>query len=274
MTASAPMALSIAGSDSGGGAGIQADLRAFGALGVRGATVITALTAQNPGAVLGVSEVPPAFVALQFRAVMDAMPVTAIKTGMLASARLVDAVSELLGRARASRPELRVVVDPVMVATSGARLLESDARRSVLARLAPLADVLTPNLHEAAVLLGLDAREGPAWSREERGEAARTLLRCGARAVLVKGGHGSEPLAADALATASGLTWLEAPRVAASSTHGTGCMLSAAIAAGLARGWPVERAARTAKIFLTEALRRGLDVPLLPFDAEDAGDER
>ena len=265
------VALSVAGSDSGGGAGIQADLRAFAAFGVHGTTAITALTAQGPAGVAGVVEVEPAFVVLQARTVLAAYPVTGIKTGMLASAPLVSAVAALLRELRPGAGAPRVVVDPVMVATSGARLLRADARRAVLDELLPQADLLTPNLPEAAELLGGAPDGASSWSRAEAAGAARELLALGPRAVLVKGGHGAGNVAADVLATRDGLTWIEAPRVDTELTHGTGCMLSAAIAAGLALGWDLESSVRHAKIFVTRALRRGLEIPPPPYrpDTED-----
>ena len=271
MTMPRAVAMSIAGSDSGGGAGIQADLRAFHAFGVHGTTAITALTAQSPAGVTGVVEVSPEFVVLQARTVAKAFPVTAIKTGMLASRKLVSAVAVLLGELRAGAASPRVVVDPVMAATSGARLLHPDARRAIMDELLPQADLLTPNLPEAAELLGLDPRGASAWTRDDQQAAARELLDFGPRAVLVKGGHGTGDVAADVLATDDGITWLEAPRVRVASTHGTGCTLSAAIAAGLALGWDLGDAVRQAKIFLTEALVRGLDVPPPRYERTSGG---
>lgn len=268
-----PVAMSIAGSDSGGGAGIQADLRAFHAFGVHGTTAITALTAQDPSAVRGVVEIAPDFVLLQARTVLAAFPVTAIKTGMLASRALVEAVGDLLAELRRAGDGPRVVVDPVMVASSGARLLDAGARQSVIERLLPEACLLTPNLPEAAELLGDDPASAAGWPRDRQADAARALVSRGSAAVLVKGGHASGDLAADVLATRDGrVTWLEAPRLRVDSTHGTGCTLSAAIAAGLARGWDLERAVRAGKAHLTQALRRGLDVPPPPFTEDPPGD--
>jgi hydroxymethylpyrimidine/phosphomethylpyrimidine kinase len=261
--AAPPFVLTIAGSDSCGGAGIQADLRTFHAFGLRGACAVTALTAQEPSAVAGVLEVAPAFVLLQARTVTEALPVAAIKTGMLANAGIVSAVAGFLRDLRGARGDSapKLVVDPVMVAASGARLLDDDACDVLRTGLLPLADVVTPNLPEAARLIGEDPLEGPRWPREKQAEAARAILALGPRAVLVKGGHRVEGPAADVLAVAGRDVWLEAARVPARSTHGTGCTLSAAIASCLARGDTLEAAVRRAKDHLTVALARGLDLP-------------
>jgi hydroxymethylpyrimidine/phosphomethylpyrimidine kinase len=253
------LALTIAGSDSCGGAGIQADLRAFWAFGVRGATAVTALTAQEPGAVRGIVLTQPEFVVLQARTVLEAMQVGAIKTGMLGSAEVVVAVAGLLESHAAGRTP--IVVDPVIVATSGASLLSDDAIMVLRERLVPLGDLLTPNLPEAAALLGTDPRDAAAWTRESQLDAARAIQALGAAAVLVKGGH-RDGVAADVLVESGGaVTWLEAPRVDAPS-HGTGCTLSAGIAAGLALGWPLAESVARAKDHVTRALRHGLDRPL------------
>lgn len=248
-------ALSIAGSDSSGGAGIQADLKTFTALGVYGATVITALTAQSTEGVAAVEPVAPAFVARQLAVVLGDLNVGAVKTGMLANAPIIEAVAEGLGRAAASIP---LVVDPVMVATSGDPLLAPDAVAVMKRELLPRALVLTPNLPEAARLLDT----GLARSEAEMEAQGRALLAWGPKAVLVKGGHGEGSEAVDVLVTTGRAVRLAAPRIATHHTHGTGCTLSAAIAAGLALGRELEQAVRAAKAFLTAALAAGWNRPV------------
>lgn len=251
MTASlaSPIALTIAGSDSSGGAGIQADLKTFSAFGVYGASVITALTAQNTTGVKGVHAVPPAFVVAQANAVFDDLDVDAVKTGMLADTAIVEAVAGLLE----ARPDLVAVVDPVMVATSGDMLLTSDAVAAVRARLLPRATLITPNLPEAAALLQASIAEDEA-EMVAQGEA---LLRVGARAVLMKGGHAEGRTAVDVLVTPHGTTRVESLRIDTPHTHGTGCTLSAAITALLAQGDPLEQAVRRAKTYITRAIDHG-----------------
>ncbi len=239
-------ALTIAGSDSGGGAGIQADLKTFSALGVYGATVITAITAQNTRGVTAVGEVAPALVAAQLDAVLDDIAFGAIKVGMLFSPEIVAAVAG--GLRRAAVP---VVVDPVMVAKSGDALLQPPAVAALVDEILPLAWLLTPNLPEAARLLG----EGEARSVGEAAEQGRRLLALGPRAVLMKGGHGRGPVCADLLVTEAGVQRFEAPRIATDNTHGTGCSLSSAIAAGLARGMPLAAAVGAAHAWLHAAIR-------------------
>jgi len=251
-----PAVLSIAGSDPTGGAGIQADLRTFAALGVQGATAITALTAQDASRVDGILEIAPAFVVMQASSALASMPVRAVKTGMLANAAIVTAVAALLAARRGT-----LVVDPVLRATSGARLLAHDAVEPLMRLLLPLATVVTPNLPEAAELLGEDPSSAGSWGRERCEEAARALLDLGPAAVLLKGGHGEGPVAADVLATSRGLTWLELPRLDVVGARGTGCTLSAALAAGMALGLPLEEAARRAKEHVAAALRRFIHLP-------------
>ncbi|HEX9952080.1 MAG TPA: bifunctional hydroxymethylpyrimidine kinase/phosphomethylpyrimidine kinase [Rubricoccaceae bacterium] len=243
-----PTALTIAGSDSGGGAGIQADLKAFEAHGVFGMSVVTALTAQNTRGVAAVHEVPAAFVTAQLDAVASDLPVGAVKTGMLATAEVVAAVADGIARWRLAP----VVVDPVMVATSGDLLLRPDAVAAVRERLLPLADVATPNAHEAAVLAGF-----PVQTLADARRAAAAILALGPRAVLVKGGHlTGEPDAVDVLLTADGTeTLFRHPRLDTPHTHGTGCTLASAIAANLARGLPLAEAVRRARAYLQEAIR-------------------
>lgn len=242
-----PCCLTIAGSDSGGNAGVQADLRAFHAFGLHGCTVLTALTAQNPRGVRAVHAVPPAFVAEQLDAVFETYGVKALKTGMLATAGVVEAVAAKL----AARPCVKKVIDPVMVATSGARLLADDAVEALASRLLPLATLITPNLPEAEVLLG-DAIETAADVRL----AARTLARRFRCAVLVKGGHKAGGAAEDVLCDGRRLHAFACPRVAQPiSTHGTGCTLAAAIAAGLVRGAALADAVLAAKNYVYEAIK-------------------
>ncbi len=240
------IALTIAGSDSGGGAGIQADLKTFSALGVYGASVITALTAQNTVGVTGIHEAPPAFVRLQMDAVFGDLSVDAVKIGMLANPAVIEAVADGL-EAHGART---VVLDPVMIAASGDPLLRAEAVETLRDLLIPKALLITPNLPEAARLL-----EGPVG--EERGDmltAAESLLGLGPRAVLLKGGHGSGPESADLLLDASGPVWFTAPRHETRNTHGTGCTLSSAIAAGLARGLDLPDAVARAKAYVTAAI--------------------
>lgn len=218
------IALTIAGSDSGGGAGIQADLKTFQRFEVFGTSVITAITAQNTLGVLAVHLVPEEMVRAQLAALAADLPAHACKTGMLASARLVAAVAESLD------PDTPYVCDPVMVASSGDRLLDPDAERVIAEKLIPGATLVTPNLEEAAILAGFPVGDPVAMER-----AGRALLELGAEAALVKGGHLPGEVLVDLLVTPAGTRRFEHPRIATSSTHGTGCTLSAAITAGLAR---------------------------------------
>ena len=242
--------LTVAGSDSGGGAGIQADLRTFAAHGVHGTSAITAVTAQNSVAVLDWVALEPRMVVAQIEAVASDMEVAAVKTGMLATAAIVSAVAEAIERLRLPF----VVVDPVMVAKSGDRLLDRDAETAYRERLLPLATVVTPNLPEAEALLGRPVR-----TLDEMREAARALRAMGPRAVVVKGGH-LEGDAVDVFWDGARLEDLPAPRIATKNTHGTGCTYSAAIAARLALGEPLLDAVRGAKAYLTEAIRRSYSV--------------
>ncbi len=241
------IALTIAGSDSGGGAGIQADLKTFSALGVYGASVITALTAQNTRGVTAVHDVPADFVTAQIDAVFSDIAVDAVKIGMLSRPSVIRAVREGLDRWRAAH----VVLDPVMVATSGDLLLAPEAVETLRAMLLPRASILTPNLHEAARLTDRPLAE----TREAMIAQGEALMRMGAQAVLVKGGHGTGAEAADVLITEAGPSWLTVPRHPTRNTHGTGCTLSSAIAAGLARGLDLVEAVHAAKAYLTAAIR-------------------
>jgi hydroxymethylpyrimidine/phosphomethylpyrimidine kinase len=241
-----PIALTIAGSDSSGGAGIQADLKTFAAFGVYGASVITALTAQNTTGVSGIHQVPAEFVTAQIDAVFSDLAVGAVKIGMVAHPPVIDAI--VAGLKRWS-PQ-HVVLDPVMVATSGDRLLASEAVDALRTKLIPLASVITPNLPEAAALLD----EGVAADEADVAKQGRRLLALGCKSVLIKGGHGQGAESIDYLINSSGVTTLAAPRIATKNTHGTGCSLSSAIAAGLAKGEGMETAMRKAKAFVSAAI--------------------
>lgn len=239
------LALTIAGSDSGGGAGIQADLKTFSALGIYGASVITAITAQNTRAVTAVEMLSPEMVRAQMDAVFDDLVIAAIKIGMLGGPETINAVSN--GLVHCTVP---VVLDPVMVAKSGDVLLADDAVAALRAVLLPLADLVTPNLPEAAQLL--DAAE--ASSEAEMLEQGRALLALGPRAVLMKGGHAAGAECVDLLVTAQDVLRLSAPRHPTRNTHGTGCTLSAAIAAKLARGMSLPEAVQAAHTYLQNAI--------------------
>jgi hydroxymethylpyrimidine/phosphomethylpyrimidine kinase len=258
-------ALSIAGSDPSGGAGIQADLKTFAAWRVYGAAVLTALTAQNTRGVRGVQVVPAAFIGAQLDAVLDDLAVSAIKTGMLADDPSVRAVAQRLARV----PHIPLVVDPVLVSTSGHALADSSTLPALRDELLPLALLVTPNLAEAEALLG-----APVRSRADMREAARALTALGACAALVKGGHLSDS-AYDVLYTDGRMIELDAPRIAVESTHGTGCTLSAAIAAGLARGETIATAVPRAKRYVHRCLERALVVGggLRPLDHSVDPDE-
>jgi hydroxymethylpyrimidine/phosphomethylpyrimidine kinase len=240
------IALTVAGSDSSGGAGIQADLKTFSALGVYGASAITALTAQNTLGVEGIRAVPPEFVLAQIQAVVRDLDVRAVKIGMLATAETVEAVASGLDLF----PGVPVVLDPVMVATSGDLLLDEDAVGVLRERLIPRVTVVTPNLAEASVLLN-----EPRESREQMMEGrAKRLLAIGADAVLLTGGESMAETALDIFASEAGVKRIEAPRHATQNTHGTGCTLSSAIAAELAKGEPLEKAIKLAKMYVTAAI--------------------
>lgn len=241
--------LSIAGSDPTGGAGIQGDLKTFAAHGVVGTAVVSAVTVQNHEGVRAIHAIPPSIVAAQLDALFDQAVPRAVKTGMLHSAETVAAVAEVLGR----RPVEFLVVDPVLAATAGGSLAAHAAPRSLPEALStlllPLATLVTPNLAETAALLG-----HPVGAHEVGAAAVELFRRLGGPAVLVKGGHGSGPESIDALATTHGVTLLAAPRIATTNGHGTGCALSASIAARLARGDRMEDAVRGAKAYVGRAL--------------------
>ena len=249
MVASAPVVprcLTIAGSDSGGGAGIQADLKAFAALGCHGMSAIAALTAQSTVAVTAVHEVPPDFVRAQLEAVFSDIGVDAAKTGMLSSVAIVETVADFLG----SHP-VTLVVDPVIRSASGAQLLRDDATEALVVRLFPLATVVTPNLVEACALVGLPYRE----DADRRG-LAELLHGLGAPAVVVTGGHGVEPV--DWLFDGTRHVAIPVERYGEEATHGAGCTHSASLAALLAKGRTLEEAVRGAALVASEAVRNGL----------------
>ena len=247
MTEAIANILSIAGSDPSGGAGIQADLKTFAARGTYGMAVLTALTAQNTQGVSGVHLVPPAFVAAQISDVFSDVRVDAVKIGMIASADIAEAVAGALAHHRGAP----IVLDPVMVAKGGASLLAREAVEALTRRLLPIATVLTPNLPEAAALLGeLEATDRAAMEAQ-----AKRLLALGAKSVLLKGGHLPGGQSPDVLATSDGLRWYEGVRVLTRNTHGTGCSLSSAIAAELGKGRPLADAVAAAKSFIAGAVR-------------------
>ena len=245
--------LTIAGSDSGGGAGIQADLKSFAALGCYGMSVITALTAQNTVGVTAIHNLPAAFIAEQLDAVLSDIGVDAVKIGMLQSAEIIEVVADKL----ASAGIKQIVLDPVMVAKSGDKLLRDDAIAALRSRLLPLALLVTPNLPEAEVLCGVEVRQP-----DEMAGAAELLLGMGPRAVLIKGGHLDDDVSDDYLGVslADGSVdhrWYKESRIETANSHGTGCTLSAAIAAFLAHGKGLEESVGAAKAYLTRALREG-----------------
>lgn len=246
-TGSAPsVALTIAGSDSSGGAGIQADLKTFTVHGVYGASVITALTAQNSHGVRGVQAVPADFVSLQLETVLADLDIGCAKTGMLANVGIIEAVAFGLGRGFVGA----LVVDPVMIATSGDRLIDPEAAGVLRGHLFPMATLITPNLAEAAILIGVEV----AQTVEEMEDQGRRLLECGPAGVLIKGGHGGQAEAIDVLVTHDGVRRYSAPRIDTRHTHGSGCTLSAAITAHLASGVALEEAVSLAKDFVTAAI--------------------
>jgi hydroxymethylpyrimidine/phosphomethylpyrimidine kinase len=245
-----PVVLTIAGSDSGGGAGIQADLKTFAALGVHGTSAITAITAQNTVTVTDILELPIAIIRAQIDAVVTDMKIDAAKTGMLASSAIIEAVAAAID----TYAIRNLVVDPVMVAKGGATLLRDDAIDALRNLLLPLAAVITPNLPEAEVLLGRPIR-----TLADRRMAARDLVGLGPRVAVMKGGH-AEGDAIDIFCDGSQLVELRAQRIATSNTHGSGCVFSAAIAAGLARGRDPLAAVREAKDFINRAIGQSIEI--------------
>src|ERR1700682_1883639 len=246
-----PVALTIAGSDSGGGAGIQADLKTFAALGVHGTSAITAITAQNTLGVGDILELPATRIDAQIEAIMLDIGAAAAKTGMLSSVEIIEVVASAIVRHNIRN----LVVDPVRVAKGGARLLRDDAVDALRSLLLPLAAVVTPNLPEAEVLLGRSIR-----TLDDRRQAARDLVALGARAAVVKGGHADEELAIDHYFDGTELVELQSPRFATANTHGSGCVFSAAIAAEMAKGSDSLAAVHRAKEFITGAIERSLEV--------------
>ena len=240
-----PVAMSIAGSDSGAGAGSQADLKTFAAFGIYGVTVITAITAQNTVGVRAIQEIDADVIAAQLDAVAEDFPISALKTGMLSSVAIIETVAAGLQRHRL-RP---LVVDPVMIAKSGDRLLREDAVDALRRRLIPLAEVVTPNIPEAEVLAG---RRINTW--DDRLAAARAIMALGAKAVVIKGGHSPDDPIVDLLVDRQGVHEYSAARIVTTSTHGTGCTFSAAIAAGLAMGRELPDAVSGAREYLSHAL--------------------
>jgi hydroxymethylpyrimidine/phosphomethylpyrimidine kinase len=241
-----PIALTIAGSDSSGGAGIQADLKTFAACGVYGASVIAALTAQNTQGVTAIHQVPPEFITAQIDAVFSDLDVRAVKIGMVSQRAAIEAIAAGLERWSGGQ----VVVDPVMVATSGDRLLAADAIDALRKLLIPRAALITPNLPEAAALLDAPV----AQLERDIVDQGERLLALGCAAVLIKGGHGEGAESTDYLIGTGGVITLAAPRIATRNTHGTGCTLSSAIAAGLAKGESLETSVRQAKVYITAAI--------------------
>jgi len=247
--------LTIAGSDSGGGAGIQADLKTFSALGCFGMSVITALTAQNTVAVTGIDPVSPEFIGLQLDAVMSDIGVDAVKIGMLHSPEVIRTVAAGLKHHRCSR----IVLDPVMVAKSGDKLLRDDAVEALKSMLIPMATVITPNLPEASVLLGRQV-----VAKKQMVDACRDLAAFGCEAVFLKGGHLPDAIASDLLydSRTGEMLELESPRVDTPNSHGTGCTISSAIAAGLAKGLRLSDAVKQAKSYISAALEAGAKMQL------------
>jgi hydroxymethylpyrimidine/phosphomethylpyrimidine kinase len=245
-----PTAMTIAGSDSGGGAGIQADLKTFAALGVYGTSALTAITAQNTIGVTGVHEIPTDIIAAQIEAIITDIGADAVKTGMLSSSAIVEVVAQELKRHRVEA----LVIDPVMVAKSGDPLLQQEAVEALRAKLVPLAAVVTPNIPEAEVLTGLKIT-----SLDDMRLAAEKIIEMDARGVVVKGGHLAGP-AIDLFYDGSRFEEFTAPRIDTKNTHGTGCTFASAIAAGLARRLSVIDSVAQAKEYVTEAIRRSFPI--------------
>ena len=235
--------LTIAGSDSSGGAGVQADLKTFSALRCYGMSVFTALTAQNTTGVQGIYPIPSEFLLQQLESIYDDVPPAAVKIGMVGGVENIEALSGFLKKREAQN----IILDPVMVASSGDQLISDEAVNALKTKLIPLADLITPNLHEASILLGHDI--------QDLTEAARDLLSLGTKSVLLKGGHKPGEISLDVYASGDDLELFEAPRLDTKNTHGTGCTLSAAIAANLANGHSMVDAIGEAKSYITEAIR-------------------
>ena len=246
-----PTAMTVAGSDSGGGAGIQADLKTFAALGVYGTSALTAITAQNTQGVTAIHEVPTDLIAAQIQAVISDIEIDAVKTGMLSSSAIIETVAGELRRHGVTQ----LVVDPVMVAKGGDRLLREDAVDALRNLLLPLAAVVTPNIPEAEELTGVQVR-----TLEDAREAARRIAALGAKTVVVKGGHMEEGDAVDTFYDGADFQEFSAPRIATKNTHGTGCTFASAVAAGLAKGLSTLEAVARAKEYVTEAIRASLEI--------------
>ena len=246
--------LTIAGSDSGGGAGIQADLKTISALGCYGMTVITAITAQNTVAVSAIHKIPVSVIGAQLDAVLSDIGVDAVKIGMLHASEVIHTVASSLHKYRIQK----IVLDPVMVAKSGDKLLRDNAIETLKTELLPLATVITPNIPEATVLTGLNIS-----SRWEMENAGSSLINMGPNAVLIKGGHGAQNDSTDCLIRKGEETlWFEAERIRTENTHGTGCTLSSAIASFLAKGYSLEDAVGSSKKFMSQAIKAGADYKL------------
>ena len=248
--------LSIAGSDSSGGAGIQADIKTIAAHGLFAETAITALTAQNTLGVRSVMEATPRIVADQIDAVFEDIPPAAVKVGMVSSAEIIEVIAERLSAHRARN----VVVDPVMVATSGSRLIDEGAVSALADALVPLADIVTPNMPEAEVLAGFPVVDDGSMLRAANAIVERAAAKGGATAVLVKGGHGTAAADVVLVLPDGSHRWFRAARIDTANTHGTGCTLSSAIASGLAQGKTLEEAVADAKEYVRGALSTGLDL--------------
>lgn len=246
-----PQILTIAGSDSGGGAGIQADIKAIQANGGFALSAVTSITAQNTQSVIAAHDLPVELIEQQIRAVFDDFDIAAVKTGMLSSSEIVETVARLLEERKVER----LVVDPVMISKSGYPLLREDAVATVRRRLLPLALLVTPNRHEAELLAGIPVR-----GETDAREAGMRILESGCRAVLVKGGHLDETHSTDYLITAKGVRAYPADRIDTKNTHGTGCTYSAALATWLGRGLELEEAVARSKTYVTEAIRHALAI--------------
>lgn len=244
--------LSVAGSDPSGGAGIQADLKTFTARGTYGMAVLTSLTAQNTQGVSGVFPVPAEFVTQQLDMIFSDVLVDAVKIGMIVNAEIADAVARVLKQQRIKQPDLAIVLDPVMIAKGGAALLDPQAVDSLTFKLLPLATLLTPNLPEAGALLRTPAAE----TRDQMVQQGQTLLAKGCKAVLMKGGHMAGDNCPDLLLTGQEIQWFEGLRIDTPNTHGTGCTLSSALAAELAKGQSLPDAIREAKAYLARAIAK------------------
>jgi hydroxymethylpyrimidine/phosphomethylpyrimidine kinase len=245
--------LTIAGSDSGGGAGIQADLKTFAALGCYGMSVITALTAQNTVDITAIHDVPAAFIGKQIDAVLGDIGADAVKTGMLRNSKVINVIAERLVKWEVTN----IVVDTVMISKSGSKLLNNNAVKAMREKLFPIAYVVTPNIPEASILSGV-----PIENRADMEKAGNIILSTGPKSVLIKGGHSKEILCADLLCIAGlngnvDMYWFESKRIDTVNTHGTGCTLSAAIAANLAKGLVIRKAVENSKLYISEAIEAG-----------------